>query len=219
MLVARVGDVLALNPGEVHTGVPFGPDGVQYHMIYPEAALLRRLLGGLDGNQAAVARVKAPIIHDPDLAEELLIVLTASTARRGTTRWERRLATGLRQLWARHADPAAPVEAAPTIPPAIQRVRQYIDSHLADHLDIGTLASVATLTPYQLVRQFHGAFGLPPHRFLLDARIRRAKRLIQEDTPLAAVALRTGFCDQSHLTRHFRRVVGVPPGQYARAFE
>jgi AraC-like DNA-binding protein len=66
------------------------------------------------------------------------------------------------------------------------------------------------------VHLFHREVGMPPHAYQIQLRVARARRLVAAGVPLAEVASMTGFADQSHLTRLFKRVVGVPPGQYAR---
>ena len=66
------------------------------------------------------------------------------------------------------------------------------------------------------MRLFHGAFGMPPHEYQLNVRVRRACELLMAQYPASEVAVRVGFSDLSHLTRHFKRLVGVPPGEFAR---
>src|SRR5262249_29384347 len=78
------------------------------------------------------------------------------------------------------------------------------------------LAAVAYLSPYHFARQFKAATGLPPHRYVIARRVERAQQLLQDggDLSLAEIAARTGFSDQSQLARHFKRLVGVTPGQF-----
>jgi AraC-like DNA-binding protein len=64
-----------------------------------------------------------------------------------------------------------------------------------------------------LIRTFRRTVGMPPHRYLIQIRVREAKRLIREGWPLAEVAAETGFADQSHLTRQFKSLTGLTPGQ------
>jgi transcriptional regulator GlxA family with amidase domain len=68
-----------------------------------------------------------------------------------------------------------------------------------------------------LIRVFRASFGLPPYKYLEQIRIQQARRLIRLGFPLTHVVHATGFSDQSHLTRYFKRIVGVTPGMYARA--
>jgi AraC family transcriptional regulator len=98
----------------------------------------------------------------------------------------------------------------------LRAVVGYIDDHLDANLALEDLAAVAHLSPYHFARQFRAATGLPPHQFVIARRVERARRLLQGDDnlPLAQVALRAGFSDQSQFARHFKRLVGVTPGRF-----
>lgn len=76
------------------------------------------------------------------------------------------------------------------------------------------LAASAGMTPVQLVRAFSKAYGMPPLAWRCNQRVVAARKRIAQGENIAAVALDLGFADQSHLTRRFRAVVGVPPGQW-----
>jgi AraC family transcriptional regulator len=78
------------------------------------------------------------------------------------------------------------------------------------------MASAARLSVYHFARQFKAATGLPPHKYVIMRRVERAKELLQTNThlTLAEVAAHAGFSDQSHLSHHFKRHVGVTPGRY-----
>jgi AraC family transcriptional regulator len=93
---------------------------------------------------------------------------------------------------------------------------EYIDAHLDAELSLDDLASVTHLSPYHFARMFKASTGLPPHQYVIARRIDRAKRLLRQDDELtlAQVAARTGFWDQGHFTRHFKRLVGVTPKQF-----
>mgnify|MGYP006196673793 CR=1 FL=1 len=78
-------------------------------------------------------------------------------------------------------------------------------------------AARLSAAPERLVRTFTREFGLPPHRYLTGRRVDLARRLLLDGLPPALVAPAVGFYDQSHLTRHFRRMLGTPPGTYARS--
>ena len=78
------------------------------------------------------------------------------------------------------------------------------------------MAAVAHLSVYHFARQFRAATGLPPHQYVIARRVKRAQQLLQAsaDLPLAEVAACVGFSDQSQFCRHFKRLVGVTPGQF-----
>ena len=81
---------------------------------------------------------------------------------------------------------------------------------------MGQLAAAAHLSAYHFARQFKAATGLPPHQYVIARRVERAKQLLQteSDFTLAEVAASAGFSDQSQFSRHFKRIVGVTPGQF-----
>jgi AraC family transcriptional regulator len=97
----------------------------------------------------------------------------------------------------------------------LRAVAEYIEGHLDASPTLGQMAAVAGLSPYHFARQFKGATGLPPHQYVLTRRVEQAKRLLQAGPQsLAEVAAHVGFSDQSQFTRHFKRLVGVTPGQF-----
>jgi AraC-like DNA-binding protein len=102
--------------------------------------------------------------------------------------------------------------------PALRRAREYLLADLAAHPTLDELAAAVGVGKYRLIRLFRGAEGMPPHRYLLAQRIRRARRLLETGHPIAEVAAATGFSDQSHLHRQFRRALDLTPGQYAARF-
>jgi AraC family transcriptional regulator len=78
------------------------------------------------------------------------------------------------------------------------------------------MPAAAHLSVYHFARQFKAATGLPPHQYVILRRVERAKELLQAgtDLSLAEVAARAGFSDQSRFSHHFKRLVGVTPGQF-----
>lgn len=95
-------------------------------------------------------------------------------------------------------------------------VRDYIDMEYSANLSLAQLAALAHTSPFHMNRVFKREVGMPPHAYQTQVRIEHAKSLLVRGVSVTEVAVRTGFFDQSHLTHHFRRVVGVSPGSYAR---
>ena len=98
----------------------------------------------------------------------------------------------------------------------LRTVVEYIEEHLDGSPTLEQLAAVARLSPNYFVSQFKRATGLPPHQYVILRRVERARQLLQTGTELslAEVAAHAGFSDQSQLTHHFKRTVGVTPGQF-----
>jgi AraC family transcriptional regulator len=94
-------------------------------------------------------------------------------------------------------------------------IRAYIHDQLGEPLALAELAGVAQLELFAFARWFKAAFGVPPHRYVVLARIERAKTLLAtSDDSLAQLALACGFSSQSHFAATFRRFVGVSPSAY-----
>jgi AraC family transcriptional regulator len=95
-------------------------------------------------------------------------------------------------------------------------VVEYIEEHLEAGPSLEQMAAVARLSVYHFARQFKAATGVPPHQYVILRRVERARHLLQAGTglSLAEVAACAGFSDQSQFSRHFKRVVGVTPGQF-----
>jgi AraC-like DNA-binding protein len=100
------------------------------------------------------------------------------------------------------------------MPAAVRKAREILHESLQDPPSLDDLAGTVGTGTFQLVRAFRAATGLPPHAYLNQVRVRQARRLLDQGLRPAEVAFRTGFADQAHLTRHFKRTVGVPPGAY-----
>jgi AraC-like DNA-binding protein/quercetin dioxygenase-like cupin family protein len=99
---------------------------------------------------------------------------------------------------------------------AVAVVRDYLVENYAETVNLARLTALTGLSPFHLTRVFSRHIGMPPHAFLKQVRLSRAKSLLRSDVPISRVAAETGFADQSHLTRAFKHVVGVPPGVYQR---
>jgi AraC-like DNA-binding protein len=102
----------------------------------------------------------------------------------------------------------------------MRRVRDYIDAHLGDSIELVELSEIAGLSIFHFARQFKYSEGMTPHHYLVSRRVERAKELLAgTNLSLSQVAFAAGFSDQSHLTRHFGQIVGITPGQFRRSLE
>ena len=103
---------------------------------------------------------------------------------------------------------------APRSAAAIQRVLQHIEQHLSQPLALTELAGIADLSVWRLATVFRQQVGVSPHRYICRLRVERAQQLMQRGLSAACAAAEAGFYDQSHLSRHFKMVCGVTPGQF-----
>lgn len=101
--------------------------------------------------------------------------------------------------------------------PVLRRVTEHIETNLAEPIPLTRLAQIASLSPWHFARVFKEATGVTPHTYVVRARLQRAQEKLRSgDASLAEIATQTGFCDQSHLARHFRRVFGLSPSAWRR---
>ena len=98
---------------------------------------------------------------------------------------------------------------------AMRRVREFVDVHLGESIDLPMLAAVAGLSLHHFARQFKQSAGVTPHHYLTQKRLQRAQEMLaQTDLPLSEIAYAAGFSDQSHLARHFRQMLGTTPREF-----
>ena len=215
--VAPAGTLCTVTPDEVHEVEPAGDLGFAYRCLYPEPAMLASAAAALGGRRAAGTLALPPVIEDAEAARLVAALFDAEAAGRPRLAREADLLALLARLVTRHAlDPVHP-RAAAVPPAAVARARDYLSAHCAENVALAALSDLVGLDPFALLRGFSRAYGLPPHAWLLQERVRRAKRLLADGRTPADVAGAVGFADQSHLTRHFRRILGVTPGRYRRA--
>jgi transcriptional regulator of acetoin/glycerol metabolism len=111
--------------------------------------------------------------------------------------------------------PPAPQAQGGLSPGAMRRVREYVEVHLGESIDLSMLAGVAGLSVHHFARQFKQSAGLTPHVYLTQKRVEHAKEmLVQTDLSLAEIAFAVGFFDQGHLARHFRHMLGTTPREF-----
>ena len=98
--------------------------------------------------------------------------------------------------------------------PRIRTVIAHIEANYRSPIPMQRLADIAQVGVVCLITSFRREVGVSPHRFICDMRVRRAQDMLRSGRPPAIAALEAGFYDQSHLTRHFKRVCGSTPGKY-----
>jgi AraC-like DNA-binding protein len=218
LLRAGTGAVALLNPEVVHTGQAGGPDGWAYRVLYPQVEVVTRVAAEL-GWPRSTPGFPDTVVYDARSAGLLRAAHIA--AEHGDRLASSGLLTSaLAGLLTAHAGPARtrgrPAGPGGRAPAAVRSARELLAEHLADPPSLDELARVTQMSPFALLRAFRRETGLPPHAYLNQQRVRLARLLLDRGVAPAAVAAQAGFADQAHLSRHFKRVVGVPPGAYQR---
>ena len=221
------GDVITVNPGEVHDGLPLSDQGRTWRMLYLAPDLVSRAMADIAAEalprlphlsatrSSSDVEFHQPTLHDDRIAARFEALFRASATTppgaADTLHVDSALLTLLQSL-------LQPRLAALTdIPTGVALARARIDDDVAAPVSLDELAREAGLSRFQFLRAFTRATGLPPHAYVVQRRLQRARYLITRGTPLADTAASCGFFDQSHLTRHFVRCFGLAPGAYAAA--
>jgi AraC-like DNA-binding protein len=216
--IASPGCIVSCNPGEVHDGHAGTDEGWTYRMFYPDIDILKTVAAEVTGKQRDIPFVRETVIHDPELAHHLHGLHTA-LENPGALVLEQQssLLSAFGLLITRYAYEPLRSRRLGAEPGPIERARAFLDDNWQRNISLDELAAVACLSPFYLVRVFSKEVGLAPHAYLIQTRIKRACHLLRLGLPIVQVAVDTGFVDQSHLHRHFRRIMGITPGVYQRA--
>jgi AraC-like DNA-binding protein len=212
MVDALPGNVITVNPGEVHDGMPIGDSGRIWTMLYFDPAVILDAMRDIR-DSAAGYELKHPVLDDGEAARNFLRLYRAVTDAPPALEGESLLLLLVGRLISECDAP--PVD---RFPQSLRRARDLIDDSPADNLTLGDLACVSGLSRFQVLRAFTAMTGLTPHAYLMQKRADLARRLIRRGLALADAAAESGFADQSHMTRIFVSKYGVTPGVYAAAF-
>ncbi|MFC0225977.1 AraC family transcriptional regulator [Serratia aquatilis] len=209
LVEARPGDIITVNPGEVHDGRPLGEGTRSWRMLYLDPALVEAATSELAAGKSSCSEFSSPVLTDHLAADGFRTLFNSMIQRQygGQLQQEQSLLLLLARLFHQRE----PTELSPTIRVA----RERLDDDPANPVSLAELAQLCGIGRYQLIRSFQRATGITPHAYLVQRRIQLARQLIANGTPLAESAAAAGFADQSHMTRQFTRALGVSPGLYA----
>jgi len=214
---AGAGALCTVTPDEAHSVEPAGDAGFAYWCLYPTVERVRQAAEAVAGKRLSRTLALPAVIEDAPAARLVCALFEAEAAGAPRLAREAQLLALLARVVVRHAtDPVTP-SARPAHAAALARARDYLAAHCSENVSLGRLSAATGLDPYALLRGFSRAYGLPPHSWLLQERVRRAQALLRAGGAPAEVAAEVGFSDQSHLTRCFKRILGVTPGRYRRA--
>lgn len=204
------GQVFVLHPDELHDGRAGTGDGFRYRILYVEPALIRDALAD---TRRSLPFVRDAVSADPRLAAAIGPALADLDDPLDELQRDRIVQTLADALDA--VDPASRPSPSPRHRQAVERARDRLDAGIETGVTSAELEAAAGLSRYEVARHFRTCLGTSPHRYLVLRRLDRARALIRGGTGLADAAAASGFADQSHMTRQFRRAYGLPPGRWA----
>jgi len=209
---ASAGDVIMVNPGEIHDGAPLDGTAREWRIIYLEPGVVAR---EADEEFAGPAEIVRPVARDPLLARRVTELFDSLTAENSDSlEREEILLQSVLCLFRRHGTAKFMYGGSS---PCVRRAVERIDSAPERQVSLGELAALSGVSRFQLLRGFSREIGITPHAYLMQRRVLLAQRFLAAGQTPVEAALQSGFSDQSHMTRTFVRQVGVTPGCYRAA--
>jgi AraC-like DNA-binding protein len=207
------GQLVAWDPSAAHSGEAAQGSPWFSRLMVVEAGGLEGIAAEEEDPLTDVA-FPDPVLSDPDLAARFIRLHRALESPLTALEQDEQLLDWLTAVVAHSAAPRRPRRSPARDDRALRLAGEYLVAHSAENVRLAELAAVAGVDKFSLVRLFRQRTGLPPHALQIAHRIRAARRLLEAGESIGAAAALTGFCDQSHLHRHFRRSLGMTPGQY-----
>lgn len=209
--VGRPGVIIAIPPEEAHTGEPGDENGWQYRTITIPTPLIQSLTG----------TKTLPFLCRTTIADGALDTMLAQVFDRFGQAPVLALEEMLQSVVVRFMMLYAETRTAPAKVGAEARAvaacKAYLASRLDQNVQLAELAAIAGIDQFRLVKSFTRLEGLPPHTWHMQQRLHKARDLLARGATIVDAAYATGFADQAHFTRAFRRLKGVTPGHFRRS--
>ena len=204
-----------VHPGEVHSNRADDLKGCSYRTLFVGADVMREAAAEAGQQGSALPFFPTAVVYDADTIRRFVELHCALERPSASLERQTLLAGLLAGLVTRYSEQRPPARRPGSERAAVRRARDYLAAHFDENVSLDTLARVARLSPYHFSRVFAAETGMPPHAFQTQLRVSRAATLLRAGWPIPQAAAQSGFADQSHLTRHFKRLMGVTPGRYA----
>ncbi|CAN7163912.1 AraC family transcriptional regulator [Rhizobium sp. LjRoot98] len=208
---SQPGNIIVLHPDELHDGGAGTDEGLRYRMMYLPPEMLAEALGD---TPRGLPFVPSPVIADRTFAAHLAGVMHDLDGAIGGLQLDEML-TGIADALLRHSDGGGKARMKRADQTAIRRACDFLQAHSDRQVNSDELEAITGLDRFTLARQFRAALGTSPHRYLVMRRLERARAMIGNGKSLVEIALDTGFADQAHFTRHFKKTHGMTPGRWA----
>jgi AraC-like DNA-binding protein len=207
---ARPGTVFFVHADEVHSSKSIRSE---YRVLKISPAALRRLSLKLFGRSTESPCFPTSMLNDPAIFQLLLRLHLKLEENTSALEQQSLFLSTLGFLMLRQTESDFTLPAKKDLQ-RVDLIRDYLKSHYAENVSLAQLTSITNLNPFHLLRIFRNKVGVPPHEYQTQLRIAHARKLIRYGKSISEAAQETGFFDQSHLSRNFKRIVGVTPGHY-----
>jgi AraC-like DNA-binding protein len=205
------GRVVLINADEVHSSKS---NKTEYRIIKVRPTVLKQIALELVGHDPEGLCFPKLVINDRLVYRQLLDLHLRLEQNGSALEQESDFITSIGLLLTRHTKGRFVPQPSGKEPYYVKLTQDYLRSHYAENVSLARLTSITNLSSFHLLRVFSQQVGCPPHQYQTQLRITHARKLMRKGSSIAEVAQETGFCDQSHFSRTFKRIVGVTPGRY-----
>ena len=213
---AGAGSIATFAPGEPHFGGSGADQGWSQKILYLPELLIRNVLEDSGVGVLGTLDFKLPFQSNNYAARGIKVLWGLLEDNYSSSlEIDEHLIEFLPKFITQASKRSAPRERP--VPPKWWNVRDFIHAHFNIPVQLNTLAIIAGCSKTALIEGFKVHFGVPPNRYLIQVRIDAARQLLRQGLDIASVATTVGFADQSHLTRHFKAILGVTPARYLNA--
>ncbi|MEL6406555.1 MAG: AraC family transcriptional regulator [Chloroflexota bacterium] len=211
------GRVVTCQPGEIHNGYSGSEEPWRYRMLYLHPSLLQDVAAELGFRSSSLPFLSYTSINHKHAIYAVRSLHQQSTMSETTLAQEVRAREMLALILSNFSEVRPNLRSIHDERTPIERTIAMMHDRYAEDIQLHDLATAAHLSKSYFIRAFRHHTSMSPYAYLVQVRLNRAKSLLRHGTSPVKVAQRTGFYDQSHLTRSFKRFMGISPGQYAAA--
>lgn len=208
------GSFFIVNYGETHSSSVPNNYNCSSRCIRINPSFLSKLIKQITGQKHDTILINQPVIHDLNLSKQIRNLYIVLEQSRSILEKECLLLNIFAELYGRHVGKRIQPPLFGNEHKSISRVCEYLQDCYSENASLDKLSEIANLSPYHLSRVFTKTLGVSPHAYQLQVRLKKSTDLLALGHSIAEVALETGFCDQSHLQRAFKKKFGITPGQY-----
>ncbi len=214
--VAPKNTIILVNADEVHSGHSASEGGWAYRAMYPLPQQLETISKELYLPNHGIPYFPKAVVEDPELASQLRLVFNTLQNSDNRLLRESLIYSTMIKLMGKHAKAKPPSLNTTKIQQQVRLVKEFLDDLPQVDVSLEELANMSAVSPFHLIRSFQKEFGLPPHAYQIQSRLRLARKLLKQGHSISNTAQECGFHDQSHFHRHFKNANGYTPGQYLK---
>lgn len=203
--------IVLMNPEEAHTG--FSAEGLPltYRMLYPSVDCVQKIASEL---QMSGPYFRNAVVQDDGLAKRILSLHALLEQSQDQLAQQTLFVEVLSAILNRYTSIKTNLAHCSQEHRAVQLMKDYFHDNLQSNISLEQLVALTNLNRSYLIRVFRQAVGMPPYTYLNQIRVEKSKQFLRQGMSIAETAIAVGMTDQSHLNRHFKRIVGITPGQY-----